>query len=182
MSLIRLTYRSRRNPELTDDALVQRLIVPAYHRNLEKGITGCLWCGEHSFVHVFEGEAAEVHGLMSRIAMDTRHSNLVVLSRTHARVRVFASWSLKWVRGESCALVDELASAAAKFAPSRKSGNAELAEEPFSTPSVQPASAPSAAAPLRQPPADSEAALHLPTERVALRVIAELVCAEATHF
>jgi hypothetical protein len=108
MDILRLAYRSIRVPGLTDEALLRTLIAPAYLRNRAEGITGCLWCGEYSFVQVVEGSPDAVHNLMARIVNDPRHRKLTVLSSSLATVPLFDSWGLKWVRGRDCLGVEQL--------------------------------------------------------------------------
>ena len=116
-SLRRLSYRSLRVSGLDDYHLLTDLIFPAERRNRLEGITGCLWVGDRTFVHVIEGEEAAIHNLMGRIVRDTRHTGLRVLSSGPARRRLFNGWSLKWVLGRQCVKVEGLASAAAAAAP-----------------------------------------------------------------
>ncbi|HZW08193.1 MAG TPA: BLUF domain-containing protein [Phycisphaerales bacterium] len=112
MHLQRLSYCSTRSETLTDEELLSGLLLPAQARNKRDGITGCLWCGRLSFVHVIEGGPDAVHDLMVRIADDPRHSRLAVLSNSSTDTRLFADWALKWVRGRDCLVVDGLAETA----------------------------------------------------------------------
>ena len=157
MDLQRITYRSVRVPGLTDEALLRTIIAPAYKRNRVEGITGCLWCGEHSFVQVVEGEPEAVHNLMVRIASDPRHRHLTVMSSTIASARVFDAWGLKWVRSKDCVRVEEMAEAVpgsgAAIPPLTVVKEPSLAPEPMIT-----------------------------TVHAVRRIIGELVCAEPTYF
>jgi hypothetical protein len=118
MALRRITYRSSRTPNLTDEAMLRALLHPARERNLRYGVTSCLWCGAQSFVQVLEGEQEVVNRLMVRIATDTRHREPMIIADSEARARIFETWNLKWVRSRDCPDLDRLAAAAA---PARSS-------------------------------------------------------------
>ena len=165
MSLRRLSYRSVRVPGLTDEALLRTLIAPAYQRNRAEGITGCLYCGEHSFVQVVEGEEAAVLDLMVRIASDARHRDLSILSSTTAGTRLFDAWGLKWVRARDGGVVERLSEAAVTLVPAK--------------PLIPPLPAQPAASPL---PNVVDVSLDVAASTLARRIIGELVVAEPTIF
>ncbi|HZW08189.1 MAG TPA: BLUF domain-containing protein [Phycisphaerales bacterium] len=201
MKLRRLTYRSLRAPDLTDERLLRELIVPAATRNHHEHITGCLWVGGRSFVQIIEGPETAVHALMARIVNDTRHSRLLVLSDVHARVRLFSAWDLKWVRGQTCAKVEGLSEAAAAVVEAKPLRAGRI---PPLTP-LQPAPQPDT--PASEPPPASRPAAPLsplipppfpdyqpscgqgpPAPRVdrergpVIQLMADLLCAEGTYY
>ncbi|HZW08191.1 MAG TPA: BLUF domain-containing protein [Phycisphaerales bacterium] len=117
MKFRRIAYRSLRAPGLSDDALLTEIVLPAAERNRREGITGCLSCGTQAFVQIIEGPPDAVHALMSRIVDDPRHHSLTMLMNVSARMRIFETWSLKWVRGDVCTRVEGLAEAIVSRAP-----------------------------------------------------------------
>jgi hypothetical protein len=82
-------------------------------------------------VQLIEGEPEAVHSLMARLVSDPRHHSMKMLMDGSARMRLFDTWSLKWVKGGQCVEVDGLAEAIALRLP-RPRG----VEQPDSTEAV----------------------------------------------
>ena len=81
-----------------DDEVIASIIATARHHNPRLGITGLLVFGQGIFFQWLEGPRDNVTGLLARIAADTRHTNLVVLSQEDdIRDRLFPEWDMEWV-------------------------------------------------------------------------------------
>jgi hypothetical protein len=150
-----------------------------------------VWRGEHSFVLVIEGTPEAVHALMARIVLDPRHSRLMILSRTTARVRLFDTTSLKWVHGTVCRRVEDLAEEVVRLPPPLAAPLSPPADDPalpvVPSPQAEPCgnAEPTAEAgsfilpPVSIPASDAP---RVARDRATLRIIAELVCAAPTQF
>ena len=96
-SIHNLVYCSQASADL-DDEVIASIIATARHRNPRLGITGLLVFGQGIFFQWLEGPRDNVTGLLARIAADTRHTNLVVLSQEDdIRDRLFPEWDMEWV-------------------------------------------------------------------------------------
>ncbi|MES3032638.1 MAG: BLUF domain-containing protein [Gemmatimonadota bacterium] len=99
MPLIRLTYASVARPGLDYEELTS-LLRRAAVRNDELGITGILCFSGNAFLQSLEGRRSDVNRLFLRIAQDTRHTNVELLSCTEIDARDFSDWSMKLVSWE----------------------------------------------------------------------------------
>ncbi|MBY5934668.1 BLUF domain-containing protein [Tateyamaria omphalii] len=92
MNLTRLVYYSQRNPSESLDS--QELIETCQRNNKRMNLTGMLHYNGDHFLQVIEGGRVEVSALYHRISRDPRHSNIILLSCTDARERIFPTWSM----------------------------------------------------------------------------------------
>ena len=96
-SIHNLVYCSQASADL-DDEVIASIIATARYHNPRLGITGLLVFGQGIFFQWLEGPRDNVTGLLARIAADTRHTNLVVLSQEDdIRDRLFPEWDMEWV-------------------------------------------------------------------------------------
>lgn len=96
-SIHNLVYCSQASADLVDEVIAS-IIATARHHNPRLGITGLLVFGQGIFFQWLEGPRDNVTGLLARIAADTRHTNLVVLSQEDdIRDRLFPEWDMEWV-------------------------------------------------------------------------------------
>ncbi len=96
-SIHNLVYCSQASADM-DDEVIASIIATARHHNPRLGITGLLVFGQGIFFQWLEGPRDNVTGLLARIAADTRHTNLVVLSQEDdIRDRLFPEWDMEWV-------------------------------------------------------------------------------------
>lgn len=89
--MLQLVYVSTAttDPHATTD------ILQLSRRNNERdGITGLLYSDDKRFLQVLEGPDAAVEATLARIARDTRHRAMVMLSRRVVDAREFGSWSM----------------------------------------------------------------------------------------
>ena len=93
MMLVRLMYASRAADSVDQDAL-QAILRQSKHNNPAAGITGLLCCSGGVFIQALEGGRSAVNRLYNRIAMDPRHTDVVLLSYEEIGERRFAGWSM----------------------------------------------------------------------------------------
>jgi hypothetical protein len=91
--LVRLMYASRAANPVDQDEL-SAILRQSKTRNPEAGITGVLCCSEGIFIQVLEGGRAAVNRLYNRIATDSRHTDVTLLTYEEIGERRFASWSM----------------------------------------------------------------------------------------
>ncbi|WP_281859634.1 BLUF domain-containing protein [Litoreibacter halocynthiae] len=97
MNLTRLVYYSQRNP--SEDLDINALIETCKRNNPRQNLTGLLHYNGDHFIQVIEGGRVEVSALYHRIARDPRHSNIILLSCTDVRERMFPTWSMALHQG-----------------------------------------------------------------------------------
>jgi hypothetical protein len=93
--LVRLMYASRSQPAVDQEELVA-ILKKSKVNNAQRGITGalCLCPTEHVFMQVLEGGRTAVNALYQQIAVDPRHSDLLLLHYDEIEERRFAGWSM----------------------------------------------------------------------------------------
>lgn len=92
MNLTRLVYYSQRNP--SESLEIDTLIDTCQRNNGRLNVSGLLHYNGDHFLQVLEGGRVEVSALYHRIARDTRHSNIILLSCQDVRERMFPGWSM----------------------------------------------------------------------------------------
>jgi hypothetical protein len=91
--LVRLMYASRCADGITADELAGILKVSKAN-NPTAGVTGVLCFSGGIFLQVLEGGRSPVNALYRRIAADTRHRDVELLSYDEIEERSFAGWSM----------------------------------------------------------------------------------------
>jgi hypothetical protein len=91
--LVRLMYASRAVPSIDQDALMA-ILRQSKQRNPDAGITGVLCFSEGIFLQVLEGGRSAVNQLYNRIAADSRHTQVELMSYREIGERRFAGWSM----------------------------------------------------------------------------------------
>lgn len=92
MNLTRLVYYSQRNPSEKLDT--RDLIETCRRNNARLNLTGMLHYNGDHFIQVIEGGRVEVSALYHAIARDPRHANIILLSCSDVRERIFPNWSM----------------------------------------------------------------------------------------
>lgn len=92
MNLTRLVYYSQRN--LSTSLNIPELLEVCKRNNAALNISGILHYNGNHFLQVLEGGRAEVSSIYHRIAADPRHINIILISCTDVRERLFPSWSM----------------------------------------------------------------------------------------
>ena len=91
--LVRLMYASRAVPAVDQEELVA-ILRKSKANNPPLGVTGVLCFSEGIFLQVLEGGRSAVNGLYNRIASDSRHTQVELLSYEEIGERSFAGWSM----------------------------------------------------------------------------------------
>jgi hypothetical protein len=93
MNFIQLIYVSTATHALTDDE-IRQILDSSVRNNGPQKITGMLLYSRGTFMQVLEGEETAVDQTFSRIAKDSRHHSINVLSKSTASAREFGTWSM----------------------------------------------------------------------------------------
>ena len=91
--LVRLLYASRAVTQMDQDALLG-ILRQSKANNPPVGVTGLLCYSDGIFIQALEGGRAAVNRLYLKIATDTRHSDVVLLSYEEIGERRFAGWAM----------------------------------------------------------------------------------------
>ena len=92
-TLSHLIYASRADSK-TSDAELRAILERARTVNSQLDITGILLHTEGSYFQVLEGDATAIDALFARIALDKRHTDVVLIVREPIARRSFADWSM----------------------------------------------------------------------------------------
>jgi acylphosphatase len=91
--IFQILYLSSARPELTEDELL-KILYESQQRNSERGITGLLLHSDGNIIQVIEGEKTAVESLFEKIERDTRHHQIMVLSRKFVEQRDFPEYKM----------------------------------------------------------------------------------------
>jgi Sensors of blue-light using FAD len=91
--LVRLMYASRAVPAVDQEELVA-ILKKSKANNAKSGVTGALCFSEGVFMQALEGGRNAVNQLYTRIAVDARHRDVVLLTYDEIEERRFAGWSM----------------------------------------------------------------------------------------
>ena len=91
--LVRLMYASRAVPAVDTDELLA-ILRQSRANNTARGVTGVLCFSGGIFLQVLEGGRSAVNQLYNRVAADTRHTQVELLSYEEIGERAFAGWSM----------------------------------------------------------------------------------------
>ena len=91
--LVRLMYASRATQAVNQEELLA-ILRKSKANNPSVGITGVLCFSEGIYLQALEGGRSAVNKLYNRIAADTRHTDVELLSYEEIGERRFAGWSM----------------------------------------------------------------------------------------
>lgn len=83
-------------PELAREE-VEAILDASVRNNPERGVTGLLLYNGRNFLQLLEGEESVLRSLMSRIALDPRHTGVSVLRHSEITARACPDWAMKRV-------------------------------------------------------------------------------------
>lgn len=102
-----IVYCSKALQHMDDEAL-EKIIATAKHHNPRLGITGLLVFGSGIFFQWLEGPKDNVTSLYKMISADSRHSDVVLLTKEDEfRERLFPNWDMELVAAEDISAVLE---------------------------------------------------------------------------
>lgn len=78
------------------DIDIDSILMTARRNNQNLGITGMLISIDRTFFQVLEGPEPAVRTLYNRIAIDSRHKNMLPLLDQPVPDRQFAAWKMAW--------------------------------------------------------------------------------------
>jgi len=88
-----MIYKSRCKGLVNWD-VVNSILASSTRNNAENGITGVLVATETHFLQVLEGEFEALNAAFERIARDTRHNTVQLISFTEIEERKFGEWAM----------------------------------------------------------------------------------------
>jgi len=94
--MYRLIYKSRAVQDLNWE-VVERILHHSQANNALAGITGFLLASRTHFLQVIEGTFEDINGTFLRIARDTRHEQIQLLSYEIIDARLFEAWAMKGI-------------------------------------------------------------------------------------
>jgi Sensors of blue-light using FAD len=92
VNLFRIIYYSERNPSAALD--LRQMLATCHKNNSRDNLTGFLHYNGFYFLQVLEGGRAGVSSCYHRIAADSRHTNIVMISAMDVTTRLFPTWSM----------------------------------------------------------------------------------------
>jgi len=98
--LQQIIYISTANAELTEDALLE-LLSASQKRNAARQITGLLLHSDGNIIQVIEGPEAAAKALYQRIASDSRHRGVTLISSRPIQQRDFPEFKMGFKRARS---------------------------------------------------------------------------------
>lgn len=125
-NLYEIIYVSRRSPGVTNEDVVDAIVLPSARKNRVLDITGCLWFDHERFLQVLEGPRDAVEHVYDAIQRDTRHHGVETISSSPLAVRSFTRWGMRALTGDRSETIDELA---AHFAHNQSRPDAHDPEE-----------------------------------------------------
>lgn len=93
--MVQILYVSQHKSLSIDE--VQTILSNSFSKNKVAHISGALVYIQGYFIQCLEGESAEMEIVFEKIQKDTRHENLVVLSKEKIQTRLFDEWSMSFV-------------------------------------------------------------------------------------
>jgi len=70
------------------------ILSEARPRNAELGVTGVLTAVDGNFLQIIEGQDSGIETLLTMLARDRRHADLVILDRRIVTARAFGDWEM----------------------------------------------------------------------------------------
>jgi len=92
-----MAYVSRRAHGLTDEQIIDAIVMPIMARNRRRGLTGCLVFGPELFFEVLEGPSQDVREKFTQIQCDPRHHEVTLLLDEPLQERRFARFGFRAV-------------------------------------------------------------------------------------
>jgi len=93
-SMCQLAYFSQRSGWVSDDEVVNGIVLPAILKNRRLGVAGCLWFDSNGFMGVLEGERGVVLPLFERIRRDDRHTDVELVADSELSARSFERFEM----------------------------------------------------------------------------------------
>jgi hypothetical protein len=105
--LLQIIYISSATPELTEDALLE-LLAKTQQRNKDRDITGLLLHADGSIIQVIEGPELAARALYTKIAADSRHKSVTLISCRAINKRDFPNFKMGFKRARRAEVEAEI--------------------------------------------------------------------------
>lgn len=115
--IFQLAYVSKRRSSVTDEDIVDGIVLPAITKNRLLGLTGCLWFDEHHFFQVLEGALDAVELMYERISTDRRHESITRILCEDTGGRRFERFGMRAIRSDAARSMPELVTAYSEGRP-----------------------------------------------------------------
>tara|TARA_R110000868_G_scaffold32076_1_gene117065 strand:- start:10291 stop:10722 length:432 start_codon:yes stop_codon:yes gene_type:complete len=93
--MFELTYRSVASSSISEKDILE-ILNEAKTFNFQNNITGCLVFYDNHFIQILEGDENIIKQIFSKIVIDSRHSNVQVLSEGIKKERFFPDWNMAY--------------------------------------------------------------------------------------
>ncbi|MHA7812335.1 MAG: BLUF domain-containing protein [Phycisphaerales bacterium] len=103
-----MIYVSKRAEGITDQVVIDEIVLPAGIKNRRLEITGCLWFSRKRFLQILEGPREAVEDVYSTILRDDRHHTITTVSSSPITNRSFARWGMRALAGDEEQGIDAL--------------------------------------------------------------------------
>lgn len=90
------TFPTARNTSIVEPE-VGRILMQSRRKNPLRGLVGALCYGDGRFFQCLEGPSDALDGLLADLRKDSRHTDLMILSRADISQPSFSGWSMKYV-------------------------------------------------------------------------------------
>lgn len=108
-NILQIAYLSKRKHDVTDEDIVDGIVLPSLAKNRSLGITGCLWFDRTHFFQVLEGTPEAIENLFAVIATDDRHESVDrILTEDTGGVRRFERFGLRAADSQAARSMPEL--------------------------------------------------------------------------
>ena len=87
--------------------MIQDILLIARRNNAADSISGALLYNKAAFAQVLEGPEYAVERCFDSIQLDSRHTDIVVVSRELIARRAFSAWAMAYVDGSSFRTLSE---------------------------------------------------------------------------
>lgn len=98
--LTRLIYYSK-STNLLKLEDINQILRKSGENNAKIGVTGCLYFNENFFIQILEGGRSEVSQLYSKISVDPRNSEIVLVEVNSIEEREFADWGMLYLHNDN---------------------------------------------------------------------------------
>lgn len=99
MNMVRMIYASQLAAH-AGPRDIQDILETAQSNNPGKGITGALCYDDSFFLQCVEGPREAINGLYKKILTDPRATGVTLLEYSDIHERIFASWSMAYVKAD----------------------------------------------------------------------------------
>lgn len=90
-----LVYRSVAKTNISANDIME-ILETSRDFNSKNEVSGCLLFHNDEFIQILEGEKKVVLQLFEKIQKDSRHSNILLLSKADKEERIFENWSMAY--------------------------------------------------------------------------------------